>query len=329
MNNGLFKRLHAEGQLDDPELQRIEEKNAAPLVSVHWDLRTMLYLGILLLSSGMGIFIYKHINAIGHMVIVAAIGVLCTACFVYCFRLRVPYSNDKVESPNLWFDYVLLLGCLLMVTFVGYLQYQYHAFGTEWGLATFLPMLALFFCAYYFDHKGILSMAITSLAAWMGIAVQPERLIDYDQFGNDTVLWSAMALGLMLHLFSYLSTYRGVKAHFAFSYKNFGIHILLVALLAAMFKADGAYYLLWFLGLAAVCAFHFWEAIKQSAFYFFMVATLYGYIGISTVLVRALFSGNGSEGVTYLLFMYFIASAIGVIMLLIRYNKKLKQHDGL
>ncbi len=331
MDTGLFEQLHAEGQIDDAELAEIKLKSNGP-VSVHWDLRTLLYLGILLLTSGLGIFIYKNLDAIGHVTIVAAVGILCVASFVYCFKHAAPYSNHEVESPNLWFDYVLLMGCLLLLTFIGYLQYQFHVFGTQWGLATFVPMLALFYCAYYFDNKGIQAMAVTNLAAWMGIAVQPKSVQFTEQFANDTTLWSAIALGVVLHIFSYVSVGMNIKAHFAFIYKNFGIHLLFVALLAAMFRYEH-FYFLWFLVVAAVAAFHLWDAKREQVFYFFAVAALYGYIALSTVVVHLLFfadrTGGSSEAMVYLALLYFIASAIVLITFLIGYNKTFGQNDSI
>ena len=65
------------------------------------------------------------------------------------------------------------LAALLLLTFITYLQVQYNVFGDRFGLATFIPMIILFYCAYYFDHLGVLSMAVANLAAWMGIAVTP------------------------------------------------------------------------------------------------------------------------------------------------------------
>ncbi|MDQ6764326.1 MAG: hypothetical protein M3015_17115 [Bacteroidota bacterium] len=64
------------------------------------------------------------------------------------------------------FDYILLFGCLSLLTFVGYLQFEYNVFGNKWGLATFIPMVVLFMAAYYFDHLGVLILAIVNLAAW-------------------------------------------------------------------------------------------------------------------------------------------------------------------
>jgi hypothetical protein len=70
---------------------------------------------------------------------------------------------------KIWPDYILLLGCLLLLILIAYLQFQYNVFGNRYGLATFIPMVLLFISAYYFDHIGVLTMAITNLAAWAGI----------------------------------------------------------------------------------------------------------------------------------------------------------------
>ena len=118
MDVDFFERLYQQQFITETDLERIKTFNGRP-VSVHWDLRTLLYLGIVLLTTGLGIVIYKNIDSIGHETIITTIIICSIACFFYCFKKSKGYSNKKVESPNVWFDYVLLLGCLLMITFIG------------------------------------------------------------------------------------------------------------------------------------------------------------------------------------------------------------------
>jgi hypothetical protein len=81
----------------------------------------------------------------------------------YVLREKEALSRlTKVEAPTPFFDYILLLGCLTFITLVGYSQVQFTIFGQRFGLAVFIPMIVLFFSAYYFDHLGVLSMAITN-----------------------------------------------------------------------------------------------------------------------------------------------------------------------
>src|SRR5258706_12100976 len=118
MNIHLFTRLFHEELISEQEFNTIELQKDKPL-SVHWDLRTLLYLGIVLLTTAVGILIYRNIDTIGHEALLIIIAALCLTCFGYCIKYSKGYSDKKIGSPNIWFDYVLLLGCLLLLTFIG------------------------------------------------------------------------------------------------------------------------------------------------------------------------------------------------------------------
>src|SRR5450432_1260805 len=116
MDIPLFVKLLHEELINEKEFNNIALQKDKP-VSVHWDLRTLLYLGIVLFTTAVGILIYKNIDTIGHQAMLITIGSVCIICFGYCIKNSKGYSNKKVESPNIWFDYTLLLGCLLLLTF--------------------------------------------------------------------------------------------------------------------------------------------------------------------------------------------------------------------
>ncbi|HKG68791.1 MAG TPA: DUF2157 domain-containing protein [Segetibacter sp.] len=220
MDISLFKKLLQEQLISASEFENIDKKQREPL-SVYWDVCTLLYFGILLFTSGLGILVYKNFDSIGHAALITIVASTCKACFIYCFKKAGGYSNKKVESPNVLFDYVLLLGCLLLLTFVGYLQFAYNVFRNDWGLATFVTMVLLFVTAYYFDHLGVLSMAITNLAAWAGFTVAPMQIIRENDFRDEQLIYTGLILGAGLVAISFASTYRKIKVHFAFTYKNF------------------------------------------------------------------------------------------------------------
>src|SRR5258708_8139223 len=165
MDPDLFKKLQAEGLISDNAAKKVKAVEDGGLLSLHWGVGTILYLGIILLSGGLGVLVYKNIDTIGHQVILIFIALVCAGSFYYCFRNKPPFSRLQVPAPNSFFDYILLLGCLTFITFIGYLQFEYAFFGEAYGLSTFIPMIVLFFSAYYFDHLGILSLVITILAA--------------------------------------------------------------------------------------------------------------------------------------------------------------------
>jgi hypothetical protein len=328
LHTQLFERLYKEGLISDASFQKVKQKVDSGLFSIHWELKTILYLGILLLTGGLGILIYKNIDTIGHQVILAAIGLLCIGCFFYCERKKSPFAKTQVPAPNSFFDYILLLGCLTLLTFITYLQVQYTAFGNAYGLATFIPMIILFFCAYYFDHLGVLSMAITNLAAWMGVAITPLNIFHANNFANAEIIFAGLILGVGLNVIAWGSKNKNIKAHFWFTYTNFGMNILFIACLAGMFHFDNLY-LLWILPLAGTVFYFYKRSVATSSFYLLLMLTIYGYIGLSYVIIRFLADVIHDFEAVFLGLIYFIFSGTGMIMFLIRMNKKLKLNDSL
>jgi hypothetical protein len=324
MHNTIFEDLYTQGLLGDKSIGKVRKYQEGPVHSLFWDLRTLLYLGIAMLSTGMGLLIYKNIDSIGHQVILLFIAALTAGCFYWCNKNKFPFSAERVESPDAFFDYVVLLGTLSFLTFTGYLQYQYQVFGNRYGLATFIPMLVLFFIAYYFDHRGILSLAIANLAVWMGVTVTPKELLESVDFDNEIFIYTYLAFGCILLLAAYLSAELNFKKHFLFSYHHYGIHVTFIALLSGYFHYDYAVSLIWLVVLLALAVFVYKHSFKNKSFYFLMIAVLYAYTAAGGFVVRSAIQTQAFE-LMYLVFMYFIGSGIGLIVYLISVNKRIKE----
>ncbi len=318
----LYEDLHADGLISDESFEKIKQKQ--DLFSVHWEVKTLLYLGVLLLTSGLGLLIYENINTIGHKFVLALIALIFMGCFGYCFKTALPFSTEKVKSPNTSFDYILLLGSISFLTFIGYLQYEYQVFGTNYNLATLIPMLVLFFAAYYFDHLGILNMAIANLAVWMGVSVTPKSLLLSHNFDSQTAIYTYLVLGLILLTGAYFTQRLNLKKHFKFSYQHYGVHVTFISLLAGyFFYYNSAFAVLWMLTFFVMAWVIFRDAFKNHSFYFLLLVVLYSYVAVSTLAVRVMMLTE-DEGALYLTMLYFIGSAIGLIFLLINLNKRLK-----
>lgn len=314
------QQLHTDGIITDEQLSAIEQHEARKFMSVHWELRTILYLGVLLFTSGIGFLIYLNIDTVGHQAVLAMISAACGGCFYYAFRNRLPYSNGESKYASPFFDYVILLGCLLFGIFVGYFQFQYSLFGTHYGLATLFPTLVFFICAYVFDHKGILSLGITGLAAWAGLTVTPLDLLERNDFSDTTIILTSIALGLLIIAFAWYADKKEIKKHFSFSYNNFGINILCIATLAALF--DQPYKVLSFLLLAGACWYFIRYAIAQQSLWFLLLAVVYGYIGLSYSAFSLLAEMGSMQEVLNMLFsLYTMASCAGIILFFIFYKK--------
>jgi len=318
-----LNQILKDGHITDEQYKSIVSFESNRLFSIHWELRTILYLGILLLSSGIGILVYLNIDTIGHQAILAAVGLACAACLYYCHKHQLPYTHQTVTHASPFFDYVVLLGCLLFAVFIGYFQYQYSPFGNHYGILVFIPTILSFYLAYRFDHKGVLSIAITGLASTFGLSVAPRQLIDGNDFSDLSVVFTALTLGFILVAWAWYSDKRNIKPHFSFTYNNFALNILCIAVLAALFGQDLK--LISLLALAGICVYFIKYALVQQSYLFLLLSVLYGYIGLTFIIFYLLSkTDNMNEGVFMLGMMYVIASAVGVIFLFLNIKKIVK-----
>jgi hypothetical protein len=214
-----------------------------------------------------------------------------------------------------------LLGCLTFLIVEGYLQFQYNVFGTQYSLATFIPMLLFFPVAYYFDHRGVLSMAIIALGAWLGLKITPLEMLNQNDFGNHALVYTGILLGVLLALIGFISEIKNIKKHFSFTYFNFSIHLFFICVLTGLinFNNNVLFVPLIILGIV----FWIYYAFKTTSFYFFLFSVLYGYIGLTYLIINAL-SHTNSDIAVY--FMYFIFSCGGMILLLSNYKNLLKKN---
>ena len=327
MDAKLAEALQQQELITAEEVQCIAQLKEKP-VSIHAEALILLYLGVLLLCTGLGVVIYNNIDQIGHTVIVLTIAAACIACLAWCFKKGTGYAPQKVNSPTVLFDYILLLGCLLLLIFTGYIQFTYQFFGERWGLATFIPMILLFGMAYYFDHMGVLSLAITNLAAWAGISIAPLGILRDNDFRDARLIYTGIALGIGLLLISFLTLRQQIKRHFALVYQNFGAHILFISLLAAQFHFH-SFYLLWFLLVAVTAFLGFRYAVSTKSYYFLVTSLLYFYISLSYVVIVGIdHISRDIEGI-YLGLFYIVFSGIAIIRILMSYNKKFRADASL
>jgi hypothetical protein len=321
----LAEKLNKEKLISDPEYRIISKYLSEKLFSLHWEIKTILYLGVLLLSTGAGLIIYQNIDSISHGAILAALGILCTACFFYCFRKRPPFTFLYSESPGLLFDYLLLLGCLLFLSFEGYFQYQYTIFGNKYGLAAIIPSIFFFYLAYRFDHKGVLSMGITGLAAWMGISVTPYEILHGDNnFSEMTMVWTGLAFGIGVCAAAFLLEEYNIKKHFTFTYLNFVTHVLFIASLAGLFMSNKLM-VVFLLLLALFCIAFFLYGKRKRSFYFILISVVYGYIGITYLFFLALSEmGTFDMEILYFGIIYMMFSCGFIIYFFFNYKRLLK-----
>jgi hypothetical protein len=311
----ILNSLTSKGIISDQQADTITSFEGEKAFSIHWELRSVLYLGILFFSSGAGILIYENIDTIGHQVIIAAIALLTAGCFYYTYKNSLPYSHEEVKNPNKLIDYVLLLGCSTFLGLEGYLQYQYNLFGTRYGLAVIIPTIVFFLCAYRFDHRGALSMAITGLASWLGLTIAPLSVLADNDFSDGKLIIPAIALGCVLTAVGWISEERNFKKHFAFTYMLMGGNLACIAAQIGLFT-ENAKVIYFFIGLG-LCYFFVRRARQAQSLVFLLMGTVYGYC----IVTYSIFTSLGIDAALGLGIFYFLFSSVGVIYFLLNFKK--------
>lgn len=313
MKNNLVRAiLHENNIISEKQAKTVSEATENQAFSIHWELKAVLYLGITLLSSGLGVVIYENIDSIGHTVLIALISLVCLACFFFTFKNRKPFTwGENIKTTNLD-DFALLGGCLAFLTLEGYLQYQYDLFGSRYGLAALIPAILFFGLAYVFDHRGVLSMAITALASSIGISIIPVKMWETFDFESRRLIVNAMILGISLALVGWFSEYKNIKKRFLFTYLIFGGNMAFVAALAGLFTLD--FKLIYFLTTAAFALVFVIYARRKQSYMYLLMAVIYGYIAATYLMFRYVFKESDGNFES----IYFMLSAGLIIILLLR-----------
>ncbi len=160
--------LRATGTLDDASAARLIAIERRDVFSIAAEVRTATWIGVMLIITGAGIVVSKHIKDIGPITLAVLISLASAACYTWAWWRR--------RQPSLVDDYILLLAALLLSTDVGYLEHQFHLFGPAWPRHFLILAFVHAVVAYLFDSRLVMSLSVGALAAWLGIERNIEAL---------------------------------------------------------------------------------------------------------------------------------------------------------
>lgn len=107
--------------------------------------------------------------------------------------------------------------------------------------------------------------------------------------------------------------WRGWKAHFFTTYLNIAANVLFWALLSGVFMEQN--YAVWLIALLAACGASLAWGLPRRQFSFVAYSVVYGYAGISSVLLRDL------HGDTIIL-GYFVVTGVAMLVLLVQIARR-------
>lgn len=213
------------------------------LVSVRMELRALLYAGVLLAVSGVGLFLKENQERIGPASIVALLSAAAAGCLVYAWRRSPPFSWAAVSSPHIAADYVLLLGVLMTGSDLAYLETRFRFLGADWPYHLLALSLFALAAAYRFDSRVVLSLALSTFAAWRGLSASLAAA-SIVRDSPEALRLNALGCGALFLAAAFASARANRKAHFEPVFSAFGWLLFFSGLLSGVFQ-DSDFWPLW------------------------------------------------------------------------------------
>ena len=276
--------------------------------SLSLELNLLLYAGVLAFVAGLGWTISTWSQQLGDVLILTILSIILTASFWYCFSRAPAWSAAETAAPTPIFDYVLYLASLVWCVELAYLENRFHVLSGQWDLYLLATALLFFFLAYRFDNRFVLSLALSSLAGWFGLTISHWPSHQDAAYRQYALLYSLLVgiSGAMLQRLK-------LKPHFFGTYLNIATNVLFWAILSGVFEQEGNG--LWLVGLLIACGASLAWGLKRREFAFVAYAAVYGYVGVSSLLIR-----NSSDFT--LIMVYFVLTAIAMIVMLVQIARR-------
>ena len=303
-------KLEAEGVLGATTAAHLGRIARGELVSVRTELRLVLYLGVTLFVSGLGLFLKD--STFGPQTIVFALAVASLACFVFVSRRAAPFSWGKTPESHLALDYILLLGVLILGADLAYWESHFALLGDSWPWHLLTVSLVALLLSVRYDSAVVFGLALSSFAAWRGVATSLHSAEWIFSDPGDSIRANALACGVLFALIGEALPPMDRKPHFGPVADTLGYALILGGLMSGLGRGQAYAVALCGAGaLLAMLSFH------RRRFWHFAMGSLAGYVGLSTLLIW------GSDG--GVVFLWFLVTPPVALVLLIVADRAMKR----
>jgi hypothetical protein len=281
--------------------------------SLFLELNVLLYAGVLAFVAGLGWTVSTWSHQLGDVLVLTALSSILVACSWYSFSRAPAWSPAETPAPSPIFDYVLYLGSLVWSIELAYIENRFHVLSGQWDLYLLATAVLYFFLAYRFDNRFVLSLALSSLAGWFGFSISHWSAGQLSAGPDALYRRYALLYCLLVGVGGALLQRGGLKAHFFGTYLNVVANVLFWAVLSGVFNREG--YGLWFLALLIACGASLAWGLTRRQFAFVVYAAVYGYVGVSSLLLRDVNDGT-------VVFGYFVVSGVAMLVVLVQIGRR-------
>jgi hypothetical protein len=314
-------RLAREGALAPEQVRLFGRVARGELVSLSAAIHGLLYLGVVAVTTGVGLLFRNEIANLGPLTIALAVLVAAGLCLAWVARRAPAFAPGEVESPHFAFDYVLVLGALLASGDLAFIESQFSALGEQWPLHLLLTSLFYLGLAFRFDSRTLFGLALTSFAAWRGVASTSVERAFFGFFDDtDAMRLNALACGLVFILLGRELARRRFKPHFEPAAAHLGWLLVLQAIAWGIGSGPSAG---WHrLALMAVGTGLAWFSWRRARFALFVFGVLAAYLGFMVGLAAVVDDGTA---ILFLVALSSIALLFGLSAVHRRFPKEVEE----
>jgi Predicted membrane protein (DUF2157) len=286
------------------------------LVSVRFELRALLYGGVLLAIAGLGLFLKENQDRIGPVVIASLLAAAAAGCILFVRQRSPAFSWGTGGESHVAADYILLLGVLLIGSDLAYIESRFRFLGADWPYHLLVVSVIAFAAAYRFDSRVALSLALSSFAAWRGLSTRFPLESHLGRQGE--VRANALACAILFLAAAFVSVRAKKKAHFEGVFAAFGWLLLFGGLLSGTFQS-GPGWPLWEIATCGAAAAVIAFAYRFRRLFDFTVGVIAGYLGLLRLWKEISATGE-------VFFLGVALSSLGVVVLLALTYRTMRRH---
>lgn len=309
----VLDRLISESPNPSPALVRLRRIARDELLSIHPELRAALYAGVSLVAAGTGLLVKIHYREIGPITVALAIAAGFAICAAFVIRRAPAFSSGPVPSPTAAYDYLLLLGIVLLGSELLFLEAQFRFLGPNWEYHLLLYSLICLAAAYRYDSATVLSLALSSFAAWRGVSA---RLPIFSGDPGHRLRDNSLLCGALFVACGVATVRRRFKAHFEGVWIHLGLILVLGTLVANVFESGPGAWQAWEIILLVGASTGAFLAYRHRRSGYFAECVLAAYIGSLRMLADMFDDKSG--------WLILAASAVAVLVGLTKVHRRMR-----